>query len=44
MKTFLQHIQQCARDKRGNLLIFVMVFGAVAFTMIVMGVSSYALF
>jgi hypothetical protein len=45
MRQALRHIHTCLlHDTRGNLLIFVMVFGAVAFTMIVMGVSSYALF
>ncbi|HAT04002.1 MAG TPA: hypothetical protein DCS29_04505 [Candidatus Magasanikbacteria bacterium] len=31
-------------EKRGTMLIFVMVFGAIAFTTIVLGVSGYALF
>ena len=37
-------IKRLKTDRRGNILLFVMVFGSVAFTMIVMGVSSYALF
>ncbi|KKW42716.1 MAG: hypothetical protein UY92_C0004G0052 [Candidatus Magasanikbacteria bacterium GW2011_GWA2_56_11] len=32
------------RDRRGSALLFVMIFGAIAFTMIVMGLSGYALF
>ena len=31
-------------DKRGNLLLFVMVFGAVSFTIIIGGVAGYAVF
>lgn len=38
------NLKRLQSDRQGNLLLFVMIFGSVAFTMIVMGVSSYALF
>jgi hypothetical protein len=44
LKSILYNAKHLQNDKRGNLLLFVMIFGSVAFTMIVMGVSSYALF
>ncbi len=37
-------LQTLHKNKQGNLLLFVMIFGSLAFTMIVMGVSSYAMF
>lgn len=40
---FIEKTKIVYKDKRGNLLLFVMIFGSVAFTMIVMGISSYAL-
>jgi len=40
----LPYLKKFHINKQGNLLLFVMIFGSLAFTMIVMGVSSYALF
>ncbi|MBI2990025.1 MAG: hypothetical protein HYY51_02425 [Candidatus Magasanikbacteria bacterium] len=37
-------LEQITRDKNGSLLVYVMVFGSVAFTIIVSGVAGYALF
>ncbi len=44
LNQFHKKFRRLQHDKRGNLLLFVMIFGSVAFTMIVMGVSSYALY
>jgi len=44
MKSIYKKFRQLSQDTRGNLLLFVMIFGSLAFTMIVLGVSSYAMF
>ena len=40
MKKFFQKFK---KDKRGNILMFVMVFGSIAFSLIVIGVAGYAI-
>ena len=44
IQRMLPYLKKFHINKQGNLLLFVMIFGSLAFTMIVMGVSSYALF
>jgi hypothetical protein len=41
---FFKLIKHFQKDKRGNLLLFAMVFGAISFTVIIGGVAGYAVF
>jgi len=44
LKKLLQKFKKINKDQRGSLLLFAMIFGSVGFTIIVGGISGYAIF
>ncbi len=43
MKNFFKQFTKLKNDKKGSVMIFVLIFGSAAFTMIVAGLASYAI-